>query len=77
MVGGHWLFGFCGLVGLVGSLLPELLAICMGLRLAWCQGYCSVLCESDPLEVIRFITSPDGIDCHHVRAIIVENKEWF
>ena len=36
---GHWIFSFYGSVGFADNLLPELMAICNGLHIAWEHGY--------------------------------------
>ena len=54
---GHWILGFHGTVGVVNNLCPELMAIRMGLCLAWDHGYRRVYCESDSLEAIRCVNS--------------------
>ena len=61
---GKWIFGFYGSIGFAGNLLPELIAICQGLRLAWDRGFRCVLCESDSMEAIRLIHSSD-VHFHH------------
>ena len=70
-----WLFGFYGSIGFAGNLLPELIAICQGLRLAWDRGFRCVLCESDSLEAIRLINSANSHH-HHFQAVITEIKLW-
>ena len=54
---GCWIFGFHGSVGVANNLLLELMAICIGLHLAWEHGFCCVFCESNSLEAIRIIHS--------------------
>ena len=50
---GRWVFGFEGLLEIANNLLPELMAICVGLKLAWERGFKAVSCESDSAEALR------------------------
>ena len=68
---GHWIVGFYGFIGVVGSLLPKLLAVCHELRLAWDRDFRQVLCESDSLDVIRLIHL-DAVDYHHFQAVVMD-----
>ena len=72
---GRWIFGFYGSIGFAGNLLPELMAICQGLRLAWDRGFERVLCEFDSMEAIGLIHS-SNIHLHHFQASIMEIKSW-
>ena len=47
----RWVFGFEGLLGVADNLLSELMAICVGLKLAWEHGFRAVSYESDFIEV--------------------------
>ena len=72
---GRWIFSFYGSIGFAGNLLPELIAIYQGLRLAWDHGFKCVLCKSDSLEAIRLIYSSNVL-LHHFQAVIMEIKFW-
>ena len=71
---GHWIMGFHGFIGVANSLLPELMAIRMGLCLAWDHGYRRVLCESDSLEAIRCVNSK--AQNHVYGAVIMDIQQW-
>ena len=71
---GHWIFGFHGSVGVANNLLPELIAICIGLRLAWEHGFRRVMFESDSLEPIRLIHSQVDNHCYSLQGYCVGHQ---
>ena len=49
--GGQWILGFAGRVGVADNLLPELMAICVGLKLAWEHGLRLFIVKLTPLRL--------------------------
>lgn len=48
---GEWIMGFSGFCGVTTNINSELMAIQVGLKLAWDKDYRDVICESDSLRV--------------------------
>ena len=72
---GKCIIGYHRFIGFARNLLPELLAMCHGLRIAWQHGFCRDQCESDSLEIVHLVLSP-LLNGHHFQGIIVEIKFW-
>ena len=71
---GQWIFGFHGSVGISDNLLPELMVICMCLRLVWARGFRRVLCETDSTEAVRLVYASEVF--HWYSAVVIEIKDW-
>ena len=71
---GRWVFGFEGLLRFADNLLPELVAICTRLKLAWEHGYRVISCESDSTEVLQLIQHAE--ESHLYGTIIAEIRDW-
>ncbi|KAJ1393391.1 Ribonuclease H domain [Sesbania bispinosa] len=56
----NWLWGFSGSVGQGNSLLAVLLALKQGLEIAWEKGHKRLIVETDSLEVIHLVNSPNN-----------------
>ena len=67
---GNWVQGYCGYAGSVYILFAELLAINCVLLRAWELHVRTLLCESDSLEAVRFVTSSE-MDVYHLYWTII------
>ena len=65
---------FKGSVAVADNLLPELLAICMGLMIVWERLLRRVHCESDSLEAIPLIHTAEEHHCYS--ALLAEIRDW-
>ncbi|KAL3609152.1 hypothetical protein D5086_000172 [Populus alba] len=54
---GNFLVGFIAFAGVACNLLPELLAIAKGLKLAWDRGYRKIICHSDSKDALRLLSA--------------------
>ena len=73
-VDGRSIVRFKGSMGFADNLLPELMVICMGLRLPWERAFRNVSCELDSLEAIRLISTDEEDHCY--MPIVKEIKNW-
>ena len=53
----NFLVGFTVFAGVACNLLPELLAITKGLKLAWDRGYRKIICHSDSKDALRLLST--------------------
>ena len=53
----NFLVGFTAFASVACNLLPELLAIAKGLKLAWDGGYCKIICHSDSKDALRLLSA--------------------
>ncbi|KAJ6416826.1 hypothetical protein OIU84_002664 [Salix udensis] len=60
--------------GVACNLLPKLLAIAKGLKLAWDRGYRKIICHSDSKDALRLL-SANQVGFHKYRALIFEIRE--
>ncbi|KAJ6420916.1 hypothetical protein OIU84_028322 [Salix udensis] len=71
---GNFLVGFTIFAGVACNLLPELLAIAKGLKLAWDRGYRKINCHSNSKDALRLL-SANQVGFHKYRALIFEIRE--
>ncbi|KAJ1390067.1 Ribonuclease H domain [Sesbania bispinosa] len=76
-----WVFGISGNVGVGSILKAELLAIYYGLSSLWDRGFRRVVCESDSLEAVKFITHHRISPFHRYDGILAKilnllRKDW-
>jgi len=71
---GNFLVWFTVFAGVACNLLPELLAIAKGLKLAWDRGYRKIICHSDSKDALRLL-STNQVGFHKYRVLIFEIRE--
>jgi ribonuclease HI len=71
---GNFLVGFTVFAGIACNLLPELLAMAKGLKLAWDRGYRKIICHSDSKDALRLLFA-NQVGSHKYRALIFEIRE--
>ncbi|KAJ1409697.1 Reverse transcriptase-like [Sesbania bispinosa] len=72
---GHWLWGFSVQYGHGSALESELLALKVGLQIAWERQVRVLLCEIDSLEALFLLKlSTSLLFCHH-KSIVMDIRE--
>ena len=72
---GHWLMGFCKSLGVHSVIEAELIAILLGLKLAYQMGLQKILLYSDSLDVVNILMRDCCDEDHPLRDIVGEIRD--